>query len=158
MVTFSDTQAPTNVGELQSLEQWLGLTLPDAYKQHLLQYNGGYCEPAVFDFVEKGRKTSSVVGWFLALYEGEYTNLRTYCTWYKFDEKRLPAWIVPFAHDPGGNLICLSCGADDYGRIYFWNHEEEVDYSLSPDTDYSNLYLIAESFEHFLQGLHASVE
>ncbi|WP_394370020.1 SMI1/KNR4 family protein [Sphingobacterium micropteri] len=34
------------------------------------------------------------------------------------------------AHDPGGNLVCISCDSDDKGCIYFWNHENDLDYTL----------------------------
>ena len=37
--------------------------------------------------------------------------------------------------------------------IYFWNHEKEVDYEVAGDSDYSNLYLIAMSFDEFMEQL-----
>jgi hypothetical protein len=132
----------------------IGLVFPPAYKSHLLKYNGGRCEPNVFDFMENGALTQSMVDWFFAIYDGEYDNLLENLQIFKIDHKRLPTQMLPIAHDPGGNLICISCFGSDSGKVYFWDHEKEVDYSIASDDDYSNLYLIANSFEEFLDGLY----
>ena len=66
--------------------------------------------------------------------------------------------MLPIAHDSQGNIICISCGKNDYGRVYFWDHEDEVDYTESRDDDYSNLYLIADDFSSFLEGLMSQEE
>jgi hypothetical protein len=55
-------------------------------------------------------------------------------------------------------LICKSCGSSDAGKIYFWDHEKEVDYMRSDDTDYSNRYLMADNFDEFLDGLQDESE
>jgi len=123
------------------------------YKNHLLKHNGGQCSPNVFRFYENGKLTESCIDWFLAIYEGEYDNLKEYIKTYKIDKKRLPVHMLPIAHDPGGNLICISCDSLDEGYIYFWDHENEVDYNVTDDKDYSNLYFIAKSFEEFITGL-----
>jgi hypothetical protein len=36
---------------------------------------------------------------------------------------RMADHFVQIAHDPGGNLFVLSCGSDDYGKVYYWDHE-----------------------------------
>ena len=153
MLSFFETKNPITINQITEIEQRINLVFPEAYKLHLLQHNGGYCEPYVFSFQQDGRITNSGIDWFLAIYDGKYHNLWDYIDTYKIDEKRLPTHILPIAHDPGGNLICISCGADDYGCVYFWEHELEVDYTESDDTDYSNLYLIAPNFNEFLDGL-----
>lgn len=107
----------------------------------------------MFSFSEKGKISKSSVDWFLAIYEGEYDNLRSCITMYKIDDKRMPSNMLPIAHDPGGNLICISCAGDDFGRVYFWDHENEVNYGKASDQDYSNLYLVADNFRGFIEGL-----
>ena len=153
MVTFKNTERQIQLIELKQFEMDIGLTLPDEYKEHLLTYNGGQCSPDVFDFIERGVKTSSSVDWFLALYEGEYDNLRDYINIYKVYNKRLPTHIIPIAHDAGGNLICISCGIGDFGYIYFWDHEREVNYSVSNDENYENIYFINSNLQLFLANL-----
>lgn len=153
MTTFIETEAQISIEQIEELEKLVNLTFPQEYKNHLLLHNGGRCEPNVFGFIEDNEPTESCIDWFLAIYDGEYDNLKDYIETYKLNEKRLPFHIIPIAHDPGGNLICISCGERDYGYIYFWNHEKEVDYNISADEDYSNLYLISQTFNSFLENL-----
>jgi hypothetical protein len=158
MTIFSHSEASLNHSQIEEVEKFVGLNFPTEYKEHLLEYNGGQCVPNVFSFYENGEITDSSIDWFLAIYDGEYDNLKNYIENYKIKKKRLPFHILPIAHDPGGNLICISCGNDDIGNIYFWDHEKEVNYGLANDQDYSNLYLIAENFKEFINGFKESIE
>ena len=153
MVKFLDVKPSVTLKEIEDIENYAGLIFPKEYREHLLKFNGGRCDPNVFGFVQDGIKTESCVNWFLAAHEGKYDNLKDYIFTLKIDEKRMPTHILPIADDPGGNQICVSCGVKDYGYMYFWDHENEVDYSISDDDDYSNLHLIAKSFNEFLNGL-----
>jgi hypothetical protein len=153
MATFSQTESQLNLTQIEEIEKYVGLNFPSEYKEHLLQNNGGQCSPNVFKFNENENFTESCIDWFLAIYDGEHDNLRKYIQIYKLEEKRLPIRILPIAHDPGGNLICISCDEDDEGCIYFWDHENEVDYNISEDQDYSNLYIVANSFSDLIDGL-----
>jgi len=153
MVTFTQTELQLNVDQIIEIEKYAGLNFPQEYTEHLLQHNGGQPSPNTFKFNENGNWTESCIDWFLAIYDGEFDNLKDYIWDYKFEEKRLPNHMLPIAHDPGGNLICISCGLKDKGYIYFWDHENEVDYSSSDDSDYSNLYLVSETFNGFINNL-----
>lgn len=154
MATFSQTETQLTVSQIEKVEKKVGLDFPAEYRNHLLKHNGGQCEPNEFDFLENGKATSSVIDWFLAIYDGEYDNLEDYINTYKIEQKRMPSRILPIAHDPGENLICISCEGVDVGRVYFWDHENEVDYSVSDDDDDLNMSLIANSFAEFLGRLH----
>ncbi|MBX7215663.1 MAG: SMI1/KNR4 family protein [Candidatus Kapabacteria bacterium] len=154
MIAFSNVEASINNENIEEIEISVGLQFPQEYKDHLLKYNGGQCEPNMFSFYENNHLTSSCVDWFLAIYDGEFDNLKWYINLYKVKEKRMPFHIIPIAHDPGGNLICISCNGYDYGKIYFWDHEKEVDYLIEGDDNYSNLYLIANNLADFFNGLH----
>lgn len=154
MINFFDTEYKINHSQINEIEQLVNLNFPTEYKLHLLKHNGGTCKPNVFTFYEDGKIADSMVDWFLAIYDGEYDNLKTYIIDYKLEKKRMPNSVFPIAHDPGGNLICIDT-LD--GKVYFWNHEKEVDYSSSIDKSYNNLFLIAESFSKFLDSLKASL-
>ena len=153
MAEFTETKGKLEAFQIKEMESFAGLTFPEQYKEHLLNFNGGRCKPDVFWFVENGNKTASAIGWFFAIYDGKYNNLRDCIEIYKRSVKRMPSYVLPFASDVVGNAICISCGKDDFGKIYFWDHEREVDYKTSDDSDYSNLYFIANSFNEFLENL-----
>lgn len=153
MITFSNTESSVDLFKIEEIEKFVGLSFPKEYKDHLIRYNGGQCAPNIFSFNERGKITDSCIDWFLAIYDGDYDNLRSYIDMYKIEDKRLPSHILPIAHDPGGNLICISCNTDDVGCVYFWDHEKEVNYKLFADNNYSNLNLIANSFSEFIDGL-----
>lgn len=153
MISFSNTEKKIVKEDISNIEEFVKLKFPNSYIQHLLKYNGGQCSPSAFTFLENGQKSNSRIDWFLAIYDGEYDNLKEYIETYKIQQKRLPSHILPIAHDPGGNLICISCGNEDNGIIYFWDHEKEVDYYQSDDNDYTNLYFIANNIEDLLNNL-----
>ena len=151
---FTDKESNTTLKKIERLEKTIGLSFPTEYKQHLLLHNGGICSHSCFDFEESGVKTSSSLDCFFSISNDEDYSLKENFITYKEEEKRMPTHILPIACDEGGNLICISCGTSDYGYIYFWNHEDEVDYSISDDTDYSNLYFIAKNLHDFFDGLY----
>lgn len=153
MITFTETKDRTSLEAIKEFEKKINVKLPDDYKQHLLKNNGGRCEPSHFDFIENGKPSGSGIEWFFALGDHKYNNLRRTCEIYKIEDKRMPDKMVPIADDGLGNSVCISCSEKDYGYVYFWDHENEVDYLVADDNDYSNLYLIAKSFTEFINGL-----
>jgi len=153
MVRFERTEASIGQMQIEQIQKLARLSFPKEYRDHLLKNNGGQCIPNIFSFNENGKVTSSCIDWFLAIYDGEYDNLKNYIEIYKISKKRIPSNMLPIAHDPGGNLICISCDGDDVGSIYFGDHEKEIDYSIVRDLNYSNLYLIAKGFNKFIDEL-----
>ncbi|MDR3668689.1 MAG: SMI1/KNR4 family protein [Ignavibacteriaceae bacterium] len=153
MIIFKNEKNPTNLNDIEKVEKLIGLEFPNEYKEHILAHNGGQCFPNIFKFIEKGAETNSNIDWFLAIYDGQFDNLEWYVAIYKLKQKRLPINLLPIANDPGGNLVCISCLGKDYGSVYFWDHENEVDYEIEDDTNYSNLYLVSHSFKEFLESL-----
>ncbi len=153
MVEFFNVEKQIALFDIEKLESYVKLTFPSEYKEHLLTYNGGQCIPNIFEFSENNQITYSDIDWFLAIYEGEYDNLRKYIDLLKIESKRMPSHILPIAHDSGGNLICISCGEKDYGFIYFWDHENEIDYRFCDDYNYKNLHLICKDVNTFLKEL-----
>lgn len=151
MIEFFKTEKPITEKEINNIEELLVCTFPSDYKNHILKHNGGKCKPNVFSFIENDKKSKSNIDWFLAIYNGKYDNLISYINIYKIEQKRLPKSLIPIAHDPGGNLICISCCEPDYGFIYFWDHEKEGN---NEQDDYKeNLFLIAKSFNKFINNL-----
>ena len=68
---------------------------------------------------------------------------------------RLPKNILPIACDPGGNIVAMSIDGDDYGSVYFWDHEQE---GLSEESSsYSSLLKVTNSFKDFTSILEEEV-
>lgn len=65
----------------------------------------------------------------------------------------MPTGILPIGHDPGGNYICIALTDENYGQIYFYDHEEPNEDS-NGNVNWNNLYLVAKSFSEFLNKLH----
>ena len=61
------------------------------------------------------------------------------------------------AEAPGGNQICIAVTGEDKGKLFFWDHENERDLDKNPN-DFGNVYLIANSFEEFVESLFAEDE
>ena len=149
MVKFFDTEKKLTLDEIKSIEAMYNLSFPDSYLKHLLAYNGGQCEPNIFEFVENEIVTESDIDWFLAIYDGEFDNLEDYIKTYKIEKTRLPLDLIPIAHDSGGNLICIS---SKNGGIYFWDHEKEMPY-YKKEWEFNNVYLISENLQAFFDLL-----
>ncbi len=63
-------------------------------------------------------------------------------------ENYLPAGIVPFATDDGGNFFCISTRAKDYNYVYYCNDDH---YEGNNEKEY--LELLTKSFNEFLDRL-----
>lgn len=146
MTEILDANERLDESAVSTLEDSLRIKLPPSYRKFLMDFNGG--RPAARRFKFKGRTRGSSVDRFLGVHNKEHNNLLEYLETYR---GRIPRNLFPIAHDPGDNLICISVGGADAGSVYFWDHDREGDGGPS---DYSNVILIAESFEEFLEGLH----
>ena len=131
---------------LKALEKSWGFKLPSSYRLFLLTYNGGIPDCDCFKFNDN----RSDLRYFYGIHDDEDSNLLyEYQNVYK---DRIPDNCFPIACDSFGNLILISVKGPDRGKIYFWDHEEEAYEDEEPD--YSNLTLIADNFDEFLDGLH----
>jgi hypothetical protein len=75
---------------------------------------------------------------------------------------RMPDTIIPIGDEGGGNQICLGIKGSERGKVYYWDHEntwserryrEYFRRPMPPEVKFQNLYLVAESFEDFIQRL-----
>lgn len=65
--------------------------------------------------------------------------------------KRIPDNFLPIGDDFGGNIICISIRGNNFGKIYFWDHEEDTYEGEYPS--YENVHLVADSFDGFVNLL-----
>ena len=139
---------------LKEFELRLSIKLPQDYSDFMLEHNGGY--PAkgwVFDFVETGleRLTSSIVSEFYNVNAPDKKQYNDIAVRYidLVNDTLIPPSLIPIADDVFGNPILLSVSGDDYGHVYFANHELE-----DTETRYMVMSPIADSFTEFIDMLY----
>jgi SMI1-KNR4 cell-wall len=154
-IRINNERTKLNNININLIENKLDIKLPEDYKHFLLTHNGGYPEKSSYTFIEV--KNSSNVDRFLAFYDIKidfsakiYDDLLKECLRY---EDRIPKECIPIAPDSGGNYLCLCVKGSEYGKVYFWDHEEEADEGEKPT--FLNMYLIANNFTDFINSLYS---
>ncbi|MDP8942618.1 MAG: SMI1/KNR4 family protein [Actinomycetota bacterium] len=150
-VAFDEPAPPASPQAIEQVERSLDIVLPEDYRRFLRQQNGGYLEPNAH---EQGRGVR-----VRYLYSADPTgdehldDLESVAWLYSPEgeaDDELDPGFLPIGEDDGGNLICLKVSGDDYGAVYFWEHE------VLPESDaYTR---IADSFEAFFAGLRPAGE
>jgi hypothetical protein len=146
---------PTSLEEINQFEARWSVVLPPEYKQFLLRSNGGM--PVLDAFVIPGfHGRGSSLNSFYGIHDDAPHHqleraLKTY-------EDRVPDDLIPIAYDAFGNQICLGWKGERKGKVYFWDHEDELDEDGDFVTDYRNVYLVANSLQEFLDGLMTDEE
>jgi hypothetical protein len=153
-MTILDSHPVVGESTIRGVEKVIGTTFPEAYRRFALRYNGGRPEPCEFDIAWEDQDwadgwSSDTVDWFVSYHPGGVTDFLDY---YKTFKGRIPADMVPIAHDPGGNLILLAVDGPDRGKVFFWFRAEEVEEGDEPDR--RNVGFVASDFDQFLRGLH----
>ena len=145
---FEKTFEPLSLDVVKALEQAWGMKFPKEYREFLLTVNGG--APKKTDFDIKDINNYSIVRCFFGLVPDRDFNFLYYL--YRIYADRIPRNTLPVGDTISGNLILLSIRGQDYGKVYFWDHNHEVPNGQDPD--YSNVSFLANSFGEFLNSLH----
>jgi hypothetical protein len=149
MITISK-RGCSNISEVEitKFERENKLRLPRDYRAFLLSFNGGIPKPSCFDIDIDGFKNTSCIRYFLRLSDSSDYSLQNYMSKYK---TRLPHNLLPIATELSASLVCMSILGQDYGKVYFWDHNWEVTESTP---DYSNIHFLAENFTALLDMLY----
>lgn len=139
-----------NENEIIKQEIYFECKFPEDYKEFLLKYNGGISEKNIISFVENQHQTEDYIDLFFGICDDDIYGLKSNNNSYI---NRIPSNTIAIACDPGGNLFLISIRGDDYGHIYFWDHENEVDWNSNQEADYSNLTFVAKSFTDLINNL-----
>jgi len=146
MVTFKYVNPPIGAQAIDEFERYLGMSLPADYRRFLLEHNGG--QPTPHSFLINDKQGSDIVDFFLGLKAEKLAfSLEEYA---KHRKDHLPSNLISIARDPFRNVICLSLAGTDVGKVYF----SDADFGVVGAPDYSNLYLLADSFDEFMSKLH----
>lgn len=132
--------------DLERIEQKFQVKIPAAVREHYLAYNGGYPEKPVF--TDKSGN-AYIVGWFIPVCGEKKLSVEKMLRLLREDEA-IPNWLIPFADDAGGNLFCFSVREEDYGAIYYYDHEFE--YGENPE---EYVTYLAETITIFINSLAA---
>lgn len=118
------------------------LTLPYAYKQFILENNGGY------NTLSKYNEEIHIDHFYCIklkidddIFSDGLINAIEIIELYQIEENILEEGLFPFAADSGGNTYCIAMNKNEFGEIYkfFW--------------DGSPKRFVCNSFENLLSGL-----
>jgi hypothetical protein len=144
-ISMKQVDSKLSLEQIHDFEKMIGASLPEAYKQFLLKYNGGRTEEkrfplidAIEDDEENGCDFS--LGWFYAINKEEYCNL-IYS--YKNDSgSEIPKeFLIINDGISGHHYICLGIEGEHRGELY-----------LRASDNY--MYKIADNFTDFINSLY----
>lgn len=149
-IQISKSGSQLSENDVLNLEKQIGQIIPLPYRNFLLIHNGGSPKKRNFKVrYDDGRNDMDVsLDWFLGINVSYGISIEWHVSEY---QHRLPSELFPIATDPGGNLICISSSGEKIGAIYYWDHEEENEDEQPPT--YNNVYLLADTFDDFLNLL-----
>lgn len=138
---------------INHFEKVLKITLPLDYRAFMLKYDGGIPEFTTFNILEDNN--ASVLSELFGLDTPLVTSSLEYnrCLY----QDRIPADLLPIGGDVFGNRVVLGIKGERYGKIFFWDHENEAEEQAS-QIYYDNIFLISENFNTFLSELKVSME
>jgi len=140
--------------DLSNIEKQIGYSLPIAYKEFLLQYNGGIPDESYIDFnAQKINISSDEIKRFYG-FGGKASNDLVH----KLNSigDILPKGMIFIANTHGGNFFLLSLRQDSYGEVFYKDHEYEDKTPFKPENNLfpESIIKVANSFEEFLSRLY----
>jgi len=170
-----DSLVPMTEAEIAAFEDQIEARLPGDYRQFQATYgavafNGVSPDNSLVEFrpvvplpptVGSTRGTGIV----FRLYGGNRGENEPYSLPknFQFYSGRIPETLVPIGDDGLGGQICLGIKGDQACKVYYWDNENEpldeedylADYGRprEPEVIFQNVYLVANSFEEFLECL-----
>jgi hypothetical protein len=139
---FIETEPGISDQDIDNVEHAYSFVFPKQFRDHYLRYNGGSPNKYLF----KRDDVIFVVHQFLPIrygrhrFEESFRNL-------KVEASILPADLVPFGMDPGGDYYCFSTGPKQYGSI--WMYRGEYDDPASAREK------LADSLVEFIERMEA---
>ncbi|WP_423367946.1 SMI1/KNR4 family protein [Burkholderia sp. LMG 32019] len=142
-----------SVIDFENAEKDLGCTLPVAFRMQYLARNGGSPVNALLK-IEGESESLEVVGFYSIKYNtpafeaadslliGHYRLM--------FSRGVIPANLLPFAHDPGGNFFCIDM--DDGSVVFYAADAFDPEFSVK-DNHVALQTVVASSFISFMSQL-----
>ncbi len=146
MTEFKENCKPLTQRELEIVESRLGHSLPSEYRDFLKTVNGGIPIP---DTVKYEGEYFDYVGALFAVRNNMYSN-DLFRNIEEYDEYILKHYL-PIGNSPGGDIYCLSLRPEEFGAVYYWDHEE-ANYEGEPWEE--NMIKLSPSFNQFISNLY----
>src|SRR5215813_9624660 len=144
MIDLKERGPHLNLPMIESFERSLGRKLPEEYRGFLLDTNGG--RPELNHLRTENRNVScGVVRFYSILDRAQPNDLLAEQASLK---SRIPSDFLVIADCEGGNRLCISLRAEDFGFVFFWDHEL---YTKSDPP--AALFLVARDFSAFFNAL-----
>ena len=146
MTSIENSGPRLSESDISKLEMRLGVTLPEQYRQFLLDFNGGSPTPDTVK-VEGLPGASADVQIFFGIgrpveSSGLEWNLAVLA-------ERLEEGLLPVASDSGGNVFCLALQGHGRGAVFYCDLQSVfADFEAKP-----RLYAVASDFDAFLRKL-----
>jgi hypothetical protein len=146
MLKLFNLEKPTD-SILTSFQDKYG-KLPTEYILFSKENNGGTPSKSVI----RNNNKEIVIDRFLCISTDEsiYDSINNYLKTYK---NRIPKSTLPIGTSPGGDIVLLDVSEQNYGRILYWEHENEA--AGDGNNFYENITILAESFGLLLGNLES---
>ena len=137
---------PITEGDVAELENKLKISLPQSYRDFLLRTNGGCPERDLFPIPGFDQSPFGRIQIFLGIHHPIGS-----CNLDQTRESladRIPNHLLVIASTGVADEICMSLAPDTRGSVYYWD-------GVHVSSTYGTLYLVANSFEEFLERLYS---
>jgi hypothetical protein len=155
-VTFRTRGPPVTLADIKSFEEAIGHSLPDDYRDFLLQVNGGELSDNLGVPVKDERLSEGItrVDDMYNITPGDRWSILSHAEDYNY-HLRTPQHIFPIGQNGVEDRLSMSLGKEDYGRIYVWRSSAYELWIEEEDCrqDYSELYELANNFTEFWSSL-----
>ena len=131
--------------EIFKLEEEIGFTLPNDYKEFLINFNGGVPEVKYSTFKLNELEENIGLQVLYGLNLEENLDLRE---WYEEYEDDLLDDCLIIGHGIGFGFIVL-VNSPEVSGVYFWDNSFELENSSEDE----NIYKISDTFKEFIQEL-----
>jgi hypothetical protein len=148
---------PCTEQQIAEFEQQIGMTLPEDYREFLLQWNGGtFRGVPAFPLREPQDQNDygTIYGFFGLAREPSSNDLRYAGMRLDFDE-RVPEHILAIGDNDFYEFVCISLGGADRGAVYLWRPGVPWEEDGNVRT-YEYMDLAATSFREFYDSLYAN--
>lgn len=135
--------------EILKLEDELGFTLPNDYKEFLINFNGGVPEVKYSTFKLNELEENIGLQVLYGLDLEENLDLRE---WYEEYEDDLLDDCLIIGHGIGFGFIVL-VNSPEVSGVYFWDNSFELENSSEDE----NIYKISDTFREFIEELKSPV-